>query len=90
MPNTSKKAETADQIAERASRGQDVSAYFTGKFTVVRPAQRVNVDLTPGMLRKIDHRAALSNTSREAVTKTLLGQALDGAANSRRPRKTND
>src|SRR5271169_1970656 len=47
MPNTFRQPATADQIAERASRGQDVSAYFTGKFTVVRPAQRVNVDLTP-------------------------------------------
>ncbi|MGI8743318.1 MAG: hypothetical protein ACR2NN_12255 [Bryobacteraceae bacterium] len=34
-----------------ASRGEDVAAYFTNKFTVVRPVHRVNVDLTQGMLR---------------------------------------
>jgi hypothetical protein len=49
---------TADEIAEMASRGEDVSAYFTNMFTVVRPLHRVNVDLTHGMLRELDERAA--------------------------------
>jgi hypothetical protein len=49
---------TADQIAEMATRGEDISAYFTNKFTVVRPVRRVNVDLTQGMLRELDARAA--------------------------------
>jgi hypothetical protein len=68
---------TADEIAEKASRGEDVSAYFTQKFTVVRPVRRVNVDLTPGMLRELDERAARLNISRQAVIKTLLRRALN-------------
>jgi len=76
MPKTSKKSPNADQIAEMASRGEDVSTYFTNKFTVVRPIHRVNVDLTHGMLRDLDERAARLNISRQAVIKTLLGQAL--------------
>jgi hypothetical protein len=48
-----RKTPTADEIAEMASRGEDVSAYFTNKFTVVRPVRRVNVDLTQGMLREL-------------------------------------
>src|ERR1017187_9864160 len=76
MPKMSKKTPTADEIAEMASRGEDVSAYFTNKFTVVRPLRRVNKDLTQGMLRELDERAARLNISRQAVTKTLLGQAL--------------
>jgi hypothetical protein len=67
---------TAGKIAEMASRGEDVSAYFTNKFTVVRPVRRVNVDLTQGMLRELDARAARLNISRQAVIKTLLGRAL--------------
>src|SRR4051794_1984104 len=58
MPKTSKKAPTADEIADRASRGEDISAFFTNKFTVVRPVRRVNIDLTQGMLRDLDERAA--------------------------------
>lgn len=79
MPKTLKvktAAPTADEIAEMATRGEDVSAYFTNKFTVVRPVRRVNVDLTEGMLRELDARAARLNISRQAVIKTLLGRAL--------------
>jgi hypothetical protein len=46
MAGTLKSKPTADDIADKASRGEDVSAYFTNKFTVVRPVKRVNVDLT--------------------------------------------
>ena len=77
MPKTSRKPPTADEIAERASRGEDVSAYFTNKFTLIRPVHRVNVDLTVGMLRELDARAARLNVSRQAVIKGLLRQALD-------------
>src|SRR5437588_9151474 len=77
MPRTSSKRLSADEIAEKASRGEDISAYFTNRFTVVRPVRRVNVDLSHGMLRQLDERAARLNVSRQAVIKTLLERALD-------------
>jgi hypothetical protein len=76
MAKTLRTQISADAIAEKASRGEDVSAYFTNQFTVVRPVRRVNVDLTPGMLRELDQRAARLNISRQAVIKTLLSRAL--------------
>ena len=76
MPKMSKTKPNADEIAAMASRGEDVSAYFTNKFTVVRPVHRVNVDLTQGLLRELDQRAARLNISRQAVIKTLLARAL--------------
>ena len=76
MRKTSKKTPDADEIAEMATRGENVSGYFTNRFTVVRPVRRVNVDLTQGMLRDLDARAAKLNISRQAVIKTLLGRAL--------------
>ena len=72
----SKRTPTAGEIAEMASRGEDISSYFTNKFTVVRPVRRINVDLTQGMLRELDERAARLNISRQAVIKTLLDRAL--------------
>ena len=75
---------TADEIAEMASRGENVSAYFTNRFSVVRPIRRVNVDLTEGMLRALDERAARLNTSRQAVIKTLLEQGLVQSATPKR------
>jgi hypothetical protein len=77
MPRTSKPTLSADEIAEKASRGEDISGYFTNKFTVVKPIHRVNVDLTQGMLRELDLRAARLNISRQAVIKTLLQRALE-------------
>lgn len=76
MPKTRKRPLSADEIAEKASRGEDISAYFTNKFTVVKPIHRVNVDLTQGMLRELDERAARLNVSRQAVIKSLLDRAL--------------
>lgn len=82
MSRTPKK--TADQIAEMASRGEDVSRWFTNRFTVIKPVHRVNVDLSQGMLRELDARAARLNISRQAVIKTLLAQALSAETESRR------
>ena len=77
MPKTLRKTLSADEIAQKASRGEDVTAYFTNKFTVIRPIHRVNVDLTQGLLRQLDERAARLNISRQAVIKTLLSKALE-------------
>ncbi len=77
MPTKSRSVIAAGEIAKKASRGEDVSSFFTNKFTVVRPVRRVNVDLTQGMLNELDARAARLNVSRQAVIKTLLRQALD-------------
>jgi len=88
MPKTSKNKPNADEIAEMATRGEDISAHFTNKFTVVRPLQRVNVDLTRGMLRDLDERAARLNISRQAVIKTLLARALNEEREQRARQKS--
>jgi hypothetical protein len=88
MPKTSRKAPSAEEIAEKASRGEDVSSYFSNMFTVIRPIHRVNVDLTQGMLRELDEQAARLNISRQAVIKTLLRHGLDERrGNRRQPKK---
>ena len=76
MRKSSSPGKSADEIADMATRGEDVSRFFTNQFRVVRPVKRVNVDLTEGMLRELDSRAARLNISRQAVIKTLLAQAL--------------
>ena len=77
MPKTSRKPVAAEEIAEMADRGQDISTHFTNKFTVVRPVQRVNVDFTAPMLKELDREAETLNVSRQAVIKTMLREALD-------------
>jgi hypothetical protein len=68
---------TADEIAEMAERGEDVSQFFTNKGQMKNPVQRVNVDFTVEMLKEFDDVAGELNISRQAVIKSFLRQALD-------------
>lgn len=83
MPKTSRKVIAAkaidtERIADMADRGQDISAHFTNRFTVIRPAvRRVSVDFTGAMLKELDREAEALNISRQAVIKTMLREALD-------------
>ena len=72
-----KRVPSAEAIARRADRGEDVSRFFTNRGKMVPPIQRVNVDLTASMLRELDTAAAELNISRQAVIKTFIRQVLD-------------
>ncbi len=72
-----KKNPTADEIAEMAMSGNDISRYFTNKGEMRPPVKRVNVDFTLDMLKELDAIATELNISRQAVIKTYLRQALD-------------
>ena len=68
---------TAEEIAERADRGEDISEYFTNSGRMRKPVQRVNVDFTTEMIHELDVVASDLNISRQAVIKSYLRQALD-------------
>ncbi len=68
---------TAEEIAERADRGEDISQYFTNSGRMRKPVQRVNVDFTVEMIHELDAVASDLNISRQAVIKSYLRQALD-------------
>ncbi len=90
MKKTRKSAQpvSADAIARLADQGKDVSRFFRGQGHMVQPIQRVNVDVTAGMLEELDKAARDLNVSRQAVIKTLVRQALDQhylAQRARRP-----
>jgi len=88
MPRTSKIRLSADEIAGKALRGEDISAYFNGRLTAVRPVRRGNVDPQPGQARELEERATRLNISRQAVIKALLDRALqEGRPGKLRPRK---
>jgi len=68
---------TADNIAEKAMAGEDISAFFTNKGVMKPAIQRVNVDFSVDMLNELDAIASQLNISRQAVIKTYLRQCLD-------------
>jgi hypothetical protein len=71
------KPPTAEEIARRADRGEDVSKFFTNRGKMMPPIQRVNVDFTVEMLGELDAAARRLNISRQAVIKTLVREGLD-------------
>jgi len=73
----SAKPVTAEQIAKMADQGKSISRFFKGEGRMVQPIQRINLDLTAGMLEELDSAAHDLNISRQAVIKTLVRQALD-------------
>jgi hypothetical protein len=79
MKKTRKQAKpvSAEAIARMADRGKDITGFFKGEGRMVQPIQRVNLDLTAGMLEELDRAARELNISRQAVIKTLVRQALD-------------
>jgi hypothetical protein len=68
---------SAEQIAEMADAGENVTRFFSGNGRMMQPVQRVNVDFTASMLEELDREARELNVSRQAVIKTLLRRALD-------------
>jgi hypothetical protein len=72
-----RKPVSAEAIARRADRGEDVAGFFTNSGRMMAPIQRVNVDFAAPMLSELDDAAKELNISRQAVIKTLVRQALD-------------
>jgi hypothetical protein len=68
---------TADEIAKKADKGQNISKFFSNSGKMKNPVQRVNVDFTQSMLDELDSLATDLNISRQAVIKSYLRQALD-------------
>ena len=68
---------SADEIADMADRGEDVSPHFSNRGKKKYPSQRVNVDFNVNMLKELDDIASELNVSRQALVKTYLRQALD-------------
>ncbi len=75
--NTKSKKPSADEIAEMAMSGKDISSYFSNKGQIKLPVQRVNVDFTVDMLKELDEFAGELNISRQAIIKSSLRQILD-------------
>ena len=68
---------SADEIANMADSGKNISRFFTNQGKVKHPVQRVNVDFTVDMLLELDVIACEMNISRQAVIKTYLRQSLN-------------
>jgi len=79
MKRTSKNKRTvsAESIARRADKGQDISAYFTNKGKMMPPLDSVGIDLNKDMLEELNEAARRLNVSRQALIKRFIRRGLD-------------
>ncbi|MDE0630314.1 MAG: ribbon-helix-helix protein, CopG family [Caldilineaceae bacterium] len=68
---------TADEIAEMADSGHDISRFFTNQGTMKQPLTSINVDLSSDLLHELDQLAAELRISRQAAINACLRKALD-------------
>ncbi len=65
---------TADEIADMADSGHDISRFFTNQGTMKPPFTRIIVDVAPDMLQELEQLAAELRGRRQVVIKPNLGQ----------------
>ncbi len=94
------KIPTADDLAEMAIRGEDVTQFYNLKSAKVKapldkiehiPAkdiQRVNVDFTQPMLKELDSICEDINVPRQSLIKTMLRQAMDRYFSNKKIRRS--
>ena len=66
-------SEDIEAIAERAERGEDVSAHFTNRHVA---KQRVNIDFPFELLRQIDTECQRVGVTRQAWIKMVCDERL--------------
>jgi hypothetical protein len=71
-----KVSEDIEAIAERAERGEDVSAHFTNRHVA---KQRVNIDFPLELLREIDAECQRVGVARQAWIKMVCDERLHQA-----------
>jgi hypothetical protein len=68
--------EAIEAIAERAERGEDISAHFTETFVA---KQQVNIDFPLALLREIDAECRRIGVTRQAWIKMVCAEHLTRA-----------
>jgi len=88
MKKTSSTTRTpsAESIARKADKGEDISSYFTKKGQMMPPLDN-GIDLGDAMLEEVDQAAKRLKVSRQALIKQFIRRGLDERYRSQKHRK---
>jgi hypothetical protein len=78
---------SAESIARKADRGEDISFYFTNEGKIMPPLNGGGIDLSDGLLEEIDQAAKRLKVSRQALIKKFIRRGLDEQYRSQKQRK---
>ncbi len=77
MQNIVSDIPTADELADMADCGEDISRFFSNTGTMKYPVQPMQIEFPGGMLHELDELASELHVDVQAVIITYLRQALD-------------
>lgn len=78
---------SAESLARKADKGEDISSYFTNKGKMMPPLDGGGIDLGDAMLEEVDQAAKKLKTSRQALIKQFIRRGLDEQYRSQKQRK---
>jgi len=89
MKKTSKprQAASAESIARKADRGENISSYFTNKGKMMPPLDIDGVDLNPEIIEQLDAAARRLKTTRQALIKQFIRRGLSEQNLSQKQRR---
>lgn len=79
MKKTSKtkRMASAESIARKADKGENISSYFTNKGRMMPPLDIDGIDLNPEIVAQLDEAARKLKISRQALIKQFIRQGLN-------------
>lgn len=78
---------SAESIARKADKGEDISLYFTNKGKMMPPLNGGGIDLSDALLEEVDQAAKRLKVSRRALIKKFIRRGLDEQYRSQKQRK---
>jgi len=89
MKKTSKprRVASAESIARKADRGENISSNFTNKGKMMPPLDIDGIDLNPEIVEQLDEAARKLKISRQALIKQFIRRGLDEQNLSQKQRR---
>jgi len=89
MKKTSKPKRTAsaESIARKADRGENISSYFTNKGKMMPPLDIDGIDLNPEIIERLDAAARKLKITRQALIMQFIRQGLQEQNLSQKQRR---
>jgi sortase (surface protein transpeptidase) len=89
MKKTSKprRVTSAESIARKADKGENISSYFTNKGKMMPPLEIDGIDLNPEIIERLDAAARKLKITRQALIKQFIRQGLNEQNLSQKQRR---
>ena len=85
--SSTKRVASAESIARRADKGEDVSSHFTNKGKMMPPLNGSGVEVSDAMLKEVDQAARKLKVTRQALIKQFIRRGLDEQSTLTKRRK---